>query len=95
MLEVLGKNYYIDVDMIIEKCKTDPMILNSEPTENGLVLNVFKYECFKSCMERILSDYDISEENVAVFQEKEMNHSFKIAFNTLLKNEIIIEDEDE
>jgi hypothetical protein len=100
MLEIFGKEYYIDVDEIIEKCrptyptkaeiKEDPSE-SSEPKEGGLELNIFKFEVFKACVERTLGEYDNEDEKLGAFAEGDKSVSFKIAFNTLLKNDILIE----
>jgi len=92
MLEVLGKYYYIDVDKIIEKCR--PVYEKEEEIdERQLELNVFKFECYKSCVERVLSEYQDEEDGVSAFTNKSSSPSFGIAFNTLYKNEILKEDE--
>jgi hypothetical protein len=60
-----------------------------------LELNVFKFEIFKSCIERVLYDQpEETDDDIPVFQEKSIAISFKVAFNTLLKYEILIEDVD-
>ena len=95
MLEVMGKDYYIDIDKVIEKCRPTYVAKKPKKSENeeqSLELNIFKFECYKSCIERILNDYEEIDDNLGVFSEKSVNISFRIAFNTLLKNEILIED---
>ena len=89
MIEVMGKHYYIDVDNAIEKCR--PVYppkkgrLKKVEEETTLELNVFKFEIFKSCIERILL-YEYTEDkddDIAIFQEKSSSLSFGLAFNTL------------
>jgi hypothetical protein len=58
-----------------------------------LELNVFKYEIFKSCIERILSEYEDVDEKLGVLGMESSNISFKLAYNTLLKYNILIEDD--
>ena len=108
MLEVLGKNYYIDIDKVIEKCRpnytTEELkkvrVKNkNKPTEendeqHGLELNIFKFEVFKSCIERLFNDFQEVDDNLGAYAEKSTNMSFRIAFNTLLKYEILIEEND-
>ena len=97
MLEVLGEKYYIDVDKIVEKCRPTEQPEPEEPTdgeEKQLELNVFKFDCYKACLDRVLSEFqDADDQDVAAFTNKSENPSFAIAFNTLEKNEILIEDE--
>lgn len=106
MIEILGKKYYINVDNVIEECrppqipkkprkttKTSPPI--SEESYSILELNVFKFELFKSCIERALSEFptDDQKEDISIFAERDTSISFKIAFNTLIKYNILIEEE--
>ena len=97
----MGKHYYIDVDNAIEQCrpvyppkKGRPK--KTEETEITLELNVFKFEIFKSCIERVLLyEYtDDKDDDIAIFQEEKSSSSFAVAFNTLLKYEILIEEID-
>jgi len=99
MLEFMGKHYYLDVDKIIEICRP---LAGEETEQNGddngkkqIELNVFKFECYKSCVDRLLTEYQTEDEDdaMAAFTNKTTNVSFSIAFNTLVKNEILIEDE--
>lgn len=96
MLEIFGKEYYIDIDAISEKCQIQSKKIEDE-TENGktedksvLEINIFKYEIIKMCIDRLLAEYDDENED-EIFKEKKMTNSFKIAFNTLINYEIIKE----
>ena len=91
MVEILGKYYYVDIDSITESCKTGEII--EEDGTKGTEINIFKYEIIKMCLERILSEYDEVDEQMGALASREMSLSFKLAFNTLLKNEILIEEE--
>lgn len=95
MLEVLGEKYYINVDKIIEKCRPfDPTEKSSEGDERQIELNVFKFDCYKACLDRVLSEYqEEDDQDVAAFTNKVNNPGFAIAFNTLEKNEILMRDE--
>lgn len=98
MLKALGSSYYIDIDEIIEKCrpvysppkKKTKTANNPEDKENGLELNIFKFEVFKACVERILSEYEEIDDKLEAFSDPS-SPSFRIAFNTLLKYEILKE----
>lgn len=87
-----GKNYYIDFDRITEKCE----IKKNEETD-GLEINVFKYELIKLCLQRVLEDgYNDDEDgSIGSFSLKPESISFKLALNTLIKNKIILEYDDE
>ncbi len=93
MVEIFGKSYYIDLDGITEKCRTG----NSIPDEDGgevTEVNIFKYEVIKMCLDRILGEFEEPDENLGVFSTKNTSISFKIAFNTLIKNQILIEEDE-
>lgn len=52
------------------------------------------YEILKMCIERVLNEFDESDEELGVFGSKETTVSFKLAYNTLIKNNILIEDDE-
>jgi hypothetical protein len=92
MVELFGKNYYIDIDGITEKCRTEPVIKdNDDEEEPSLQINIFKYEIIKMCLDRVLYEGDEVDDELGVFGGNNTNVSFKIAFNTLIKYEILIE----
>lgn len=93
MVEIFGKNYYIDIDGITSKCQ----IQDSEKNEDGsdkIEINIFKYETIKMCLDRILNEFVEPDSDMGVFGQNEVSVSFKIAFNTLIKYKILM-DEDE
>jgi hypothetical protein len=47
------------------------------------------------CLDRVLGEIDEVDEELGKFAQEGTSVSFKIAFNTLIKNQILIEDEDE
>jgi len=94
MLEVLGEKYYIDVDKIIEKCRPLEQPEPAEGEERQIELNVFKFDCYKVCLDRVLAEYqEEDDQDVAAFTNKVNNLGFAVAFNTLEKNEILKKDE--
>jgi hypothetical protein len=89
------------VDKSIEQCRPVYPPKKGRPkkveeNETTLELNVFKFEIFKSCIERVLLyEYtDDKDDEIALFQAKSSSLSFAVAFNTLLKYEILIEEVD-
>jgi len=108
MLEIFGKYYYIDVDEMIEQCRPDYPTTKEEKVrpkktkgrqndddddddDNGLSLNIFKFETFKACVERIFSEYEPVDEKLGGLSENSI--SFKIAFNTLIRYNLLKDDE--
>jgi hypothetical protein len=47
------------------------------------------------CLDRVLGEIDDVDEELGKFAQEGTSVSFRIAFNTLIKNQILIEDEDE
>ena len=93
MVEIFGKAYYIDLDRITEKCRTGKDVKDEEG-EDITEVNIFKYEVIKMCLDRVLSDFQDVDEELGAFAENTTTTSFKIAFNTLIKNQILIEDDE-
>jgi hypothetical protein len=96
MVELFGKNYYLDIDGISDRCRTGDEVKDEEGRDITEI-NIFKYEVIKMCIDRVLSEYDDSEdEGLGKFGSmKPVSISFKIAFNTLIKNQILIEDDEQ
>lgn len=98
MVEVFGKFYYIDLEAVTERCRTESSVENTEGEEGTdevaepLEINIFKYEILKMCIDRVLNEFDDSDESMGPFAQKETTLSFKLAFNTLIKNDILIDD---
>ena len=44
------------------------------------------------CLDRVLGEFSESESEIDAFLSKDNNISFNIAFKTLIKNKILIED---
>ena len=93
MVEIFGKSYYIDLDGITEKCRTGNNI-KDEDGEDVTEVNIFKYEVIKMCLDRILSEFTDPDEELGAFAQNNTTVSFKIAINTLIKNQILIEDDE-
>lgn len=87
-----GKSYYIDFDRITEKCE-----IKKNEESDGLEINVFKYELIKLCLQRVLEDgyNDDEDSSLGSFNLKPESISFKLALNTLIKNQIVLEYDDE
>ena len=95
MVEIYGKNYYIDLDSVTDRCRIESIKKyeeDEEAAENSGSLNIFKYEIVKMCLERVLGEYDEQDDDSDIFGVKKASQSFKIAFNTLIKYEILIEE---
>jgi len=93
------------VDEVIKICRADygteeskkkKSLKTDNEDDTPLELNVFKFEIIKSCIERLLSEYEQVDEKLGAFAATEAtNISFKMAYNTLIKYKIIVEDDNE
>jgi hypothetical protein len=95
MVEIYGKHYYIDLDAVTDRCRIESIKKHEddEDEDDGTgSLNIFKYEIVKMCLERVLGEYDEEDSDSDIFGAKKASQSFKIAFNTLIKYEILIEE---
>jgi len=91
MASIFGKEYYIDFDKITEKCE-----IKVSKKNDSLEINVFKYELIKMCLQRVLEDgYKDEDDDMAAFKMDDQSMSFKLAFLTLIKHDIILEYDDE
>jgi hypothetical protein len=52
------------------------------------------YEILKMCVERVLNEIDEVDEEMGPFSQKGVTLSFRLAFNTLIKNNILIEEDE-
>jgi hypothetical protein len=46
------------------------------------------------CIDRVLNEFDETDEEMGPFAQKDTTVSFRLAFNTLIKNNILIEDDE-
>lgn len=86
MINVMGENYYIDLDEL----DTCIQIGESDPTSMETKINVIKYEIIKMMLEVVLDPGDTDGVD-EVLGSRSSNYSipFKLAFNTLLNKNII------
>lgn len=57
-------------------------------------MNLFKYELLKMIVDRVINDVDESEDDDMGLYSRKLEASFQIAFNTLIKYNILIEDDE-
>jgi hypothetical protein len=87
MLEVLGEMYYIDLESVSKTIEIEPMIEVSGNTEHSI--NLVSFEIIKMMIEIIMSEREEVDENLGVHSTKNLSIPFKVAFNTLLKHQIL------
>jgi hypothetical protein len=90
MVNVLGENYFIDLDAVEDylDMSLEPSIENSGVTETKV--NLIKFEMVKMLLEVILSE-DVEMDDKLGIKSSNSSTSipFKIAFNTLLNKKLI------
>jgi len=100
LLEVGGKEYYIDVDALsscvsVERKKLvgsdNEEMENKIENEGGLQIDVAKYEVYRDLLNTVLTTNDIIDEKMGVMGLNSLPIPFKISFNTLLIKRIIKE----
>jgi hypothetical protein len=92
MLNVLGENYYIDLDEVEKYLDmSDSFEDNSEQLSGTteMRINVIKFELVKLLLETILSEQDPIEDNLGLKSNKNISVPFKLAFNTLINKKLI------
>jgi hypothetical protein len=93
MLNVLGENYYIDLDEVEKYLDmTDQQDETVEPLSGSseMRINVIKFELVKLLLETILSEQEPLEDKLGLNSNKNNTSvPFKLAFNTLLNKKLI------
>lgn len=93
MINVLGENYFIDLDEVekyLELSETPVTESTSGTTE--LKINVIKFELVKLLLETVLSEQEIMEDKLGLNTSKSSATTsipFKLAFNSLLNKKLI------
>lgn len=88
MIEVLGENYYIDLESVSNAVNVEtPSIELSGDSEQ--TINLVSFEVVKMLLEIIMTEREEIDDNLGVPITKNLSIPFRIAFNTLLKHGII------
>ena len=91
MIQVLGENYFIDLDEIeiyLDMNQND----DSDDSESGFTetkINIIKYEMVKLLLETILTEQEVVDEKLGMKSNSNVSIPFKIAFNSLLNKKLI------
>ena len=87
MIEVLGEMYYIDLDNVTETINMPVDEISTGDTEQ--TINLVSFEIIKMMLEIIMIEKEEVDNNLGVHSVKDLSIPFKIAFNTLLKHQIL------
>jgi hypothetical protein len=91
MIQVLGENYFIDLDEIenyLDMSQTD----DSEDSESGVTetkINIIKFEMVKMLLDTILNEQEIIDEKLGMKSNAQVSIPFRLAFNSLLNKKLI------
>ena len=90
MINVLGENYYIDLD-VIEKYLDMSDDTSTEPTSGTteMKINIIKFEMIKMLLETVLTEQEIVDEKLGIKSNSNLSIPFRIAFNSLLNKKLI------
>lgn len=87
MIQILGENYYFDLDVINNYINIEPKEPTTGDTEQSI--SVVKYEMVKMMMEVIMTEQDYTDEMLGSRSSNNLTIPFKISWNTLLKHKMI------
>lgn len=95
MPNFLNNGYYLDIDGVIDKCRTGTTV-DDETGKEVSEINIFKYEIIKMMIERVLDEFDdeTDDDVLSSIKGKKTSLSFNLAFNTLYQYGIIKEEND-
>jgi hypothetical protein len=86
MIEVLDELYYIDLDSISSTIDMPDDNFSGETTQT---INLVSFEVIKMMLEIIMTEREEIDDNLGIHSTKDLSIPFKIAFNTLLKHQIL------
>jgi hypothetical protein len=86
MIKIFNEFYYID----LEKLETYLSIPPKEGDENNdNQFSAIKYEMSKLMIEVLMSEHKELDETLGIHNQSDLSIPFKLAFNTLLKHNIL------
>lgn len=97
MIEVLGNTYYMDLNEL-EKFVELPDEEVTKELEEGVEIeedtkgqrfSIIKFEIVKTMIEVVLTEREEFDENLGSYQATKTSIPFRLAFNTLLRHNII------
>jgi len=90
MINVLGENYYIDLDVIEQYLD---MSNDASPEDlsgtTEMKINIIKFEMVKMLLDTVLTEQDIVDEKLGMKSSLNTSIPFRIAFNSLLNKKLI------
>ena len=87
MIQLMGENYYFDLDVINDYINIESKQVITGDTDQHI--SVVKYEMVKMMMEIIVTEQEETDEMLGHKGSNNLTIPFKIAWNTLLKHKMI------
>ncbi len=91
MIQVLGENYFIDLDEI-ENYLDMSQEEDKNDSESGITetkINIIKFEMVKMLLDTVLNEQEIVDEKLGMKSNAQVSIPFRIAFNSLLNKKLI------
>jgi hypothetical protein len=90
MLNVLGENYFVDLDAVEEFLDMSDYETSESSGNTEIKINIVKFEMVKMLMEVVLTENEEIEDKLGLKSSKNnLSIPFKIAFNSLLNKKLI------
>ena len=86
MIKVFGEMYYIDLKSVGTAVD---LKITEDSDGDDLTINVVSFEVIKMMLEIIMTERDEIDETLGIRSIEKLSIPFKLAFNTLLKHEIL------
>lgn len=87
MIQLMGENYYFDLDVINDYINIESKQVVTGDTDQHI--SVVKYEMVKMMMEIVITEQEETDEMLGHKGSNNLTVPFKIAWNTLLKHKMI------
>jgi len=90
MIEVLGENYFIDLDKVEEYLDmSDQNFENVSSGETEVKINMLKFELVKLLLDTVLTEHEVIDEQLGMKSSSNTSIPFRLAFNSLLNKKLI------
>lgn len=91
MIQVLGENYFIDLDQIENYLDIGQDENSTSDVSGGTEtrINIIKFEMVKLLLDTVLSEPETVDEKLGMKSNSSVSIPFKIAFNSLLNKKLI------
>lgn len=89
MIEILGETYYLDLTALDALVEIKKDVKEEEGEDEGQQFSLIKYDILKIMIEVVMSEREEVDNNLGIIKTEELSLPFKLAFNTLLKYNIL------